>query len=370
MITNINLKNFKCFEDFSIELSNLNIFSGINSVGKSTVIQSLLLLRQSFESNCLKKGLQLNGEYVNIGNGVDLLNYFSDDDVISINIKSDIQENRLNYIYQPDIDFLHMDTKSDIKNLKKHNLFGNGFTYISASRMGPQRFYTGATFEVTENNHIGSKGELFATYIAIMKDEKIENTKVLHESEPRPSLINQVNAWLSEISPSIELIPDINKETGVVSLRYGFTGTSYKNTSSPINVGYGLSYVAPVVLSLLRAKVGDLIILENPEAHLHPKGQRRMGELLALAAAGGIQLIVETHSDHILNGIRLSVKKQIINKENVKLNFFSKKKQMDSKKREKIVYSKLSPLILDNGQLSDWPDGFFDEWEKALMELV
>lgn len=74
------------------------------------------------------------------------------------------------------------------------------------------------------------------------------------------------------------------------------------------NVGFGISYVLPIVLALVKAKKGELIILENPEAHLHPRGQRKMGELIARAAQGGVQVIVETHSDHILNGIRFVCK--------------------------------------------------------------
>ena len=78
MVNNLTVKNFKCFEHLSVELSNLNVFAGINSMGKSSVIQALLLLRQSYEMGTLDKGLHLNGELTQIGTGFDLMYRNSD----------------------------------------------------------------------------------------------------------------------------------------------------------------------------------------------------------------------------------------------------------------------------------------------------
>ena len=69
MIEHLHIKDFKCFEDLNVELSNLNVFSGINSMGKSSAIQALLLLRQSFEMGAIEKGLHLNGPLAQIGTG-------------------------------------------------------------------------------------------------------------------------------------------------------------------------------------------------------------------------------------------------------------------------------------------------------------
>ena len=94
-----------------------------------------------------------------------------------------------------------------------------------------------------------------------------------------------------------------------------------------------------------------------------------MGELIARAASGGVQIILETHSDHILNGIRLAVKNKIISGNDVRLNYFYQRTEKDLTIGEKVIHEKCSPVILDDGSLSDWPDGFFDEWDKALDEL-
>jgi predicted ATPase len=66
------------------------------------------------------------------------------------------------------------------------------------------------------------------------------------------------------------------------------------------------------VVACLAASPGSLLLLENPEAHLHPRGQTAMAELIARTAAAGAQVIVETHSDHVLNGVRLAVKRRVL----------------------------------------------------------
>jgi predicted ATPase len=131
------------------------------------------------------------------------------------------------------------------------------------------------------------------------------------------------------------------------------------------NVGFGITYVLPILTVLLKAKKGDVIIVENPEAHLHPKAQRMLGELILKAADVGAQIILETHSDHILNGIRLGVKNGIIGDANDVKNFFFTRENVG------IAYhvNVYAPQIDQEGNLDIWPNGFFDEWDKALMEL-
>lgn len=365
MIENIILENFKCFKHIEVELSNLNIFAGINGMGKSTTIQSLLLLRQTYELNAIDSGLFLNGKYVQIGTGKDLLYKNSDADFVSIQLGTDKGELKFKYNYDEISDFQKaFDGSFDFSESQRNiNLFSPTFSYVSADRIGPQRFYESSYHEIFDNNNVGSNGEFFADYLARRGSvDKIVNKNVMHENEKSEFLLTQTNAWLSEISPDMQIRVEEDQKTGVVSLSFS------KESYSPKNVGFGLSYLAPIIVSLLKAKNGDLVIIENPEAHIHPKGQRIMGELIAKAASGGVQIIVETHSDHILNGVRLSVKRGVINRNRTRLNFFYREKT------DNLVfpyeYKKMSPAILDNGELSDWPDGFFDEWDKALLGLL
>jgi predicted ATPase len=124
-----------------------------------------------------------------------------------------------------------------------------------------------------------------------------------------------------------------------------------------------LTYSLPIFVSCLLCKPGGLILVENPEAHLHPKGQVAIGKFLAKVAACGIQVIVETHSDHILNGIRISVRNSVIKHENVSLHFFDREPGISHTVRT-------TPKLDSDGRLDHWPDGFFGEWEKGLAELL
>jgi Uncharacterized conserved protein len=319
MLTRIELKNFKCFKNISVELSNLNVLAGINSMGKSSVVQALLLLRQSQERDQLLDGLSLNDLYVQIGTGKDLMNRNSNDDFISILLENDKKEYLFKYNYDRDSEFLTIKDVLEFEDVPEQdfNLFRNTFAYVSADRIGPRRYYNSSNYEVFRNNQVGVKGELFADYLAERSNDHIEDS-LKHVSCSSNRLLEQTNAWLSEISPGISIISKIDSETSVISLRY----KDFDGDSSPLNVGFGLSYVAPIVVALLKAKKDDLIIIENPEAHLHPKGQRKMGELIAKAAATGIQVIVETHSDHLFEWNSSFSKKSVIDKSLVRLNYF------------------------------------------------
>ena len=111
--------------------------------------------------------------------------------------------------------------------------------------------------------------------------------------------------------------------------------------------------------------IHKLVMIENPEAHLHPKGQAKMGELIARCAASGVQLFVETHSDHIVNGLRVAVKEKIITPKQVGINYFTKNIENGES------YTVNTPIKIGiNGELSYYPQDFIDEWENQLMKLI
>lgn len=131
----------------------------------------------------------------------------------------------------------------------------------------------------------------------------------------------------------------------------------------PQNVGFGLTQLFPVLVELLSASPGDIVIVENPEVHLHPKAQQDIGELLALVASCDVQVIVETHSDHVLNGIRLAVKgRTSVAPDDVAIHFFSRDSDGASRR--------LTPKIDADGRLDAWPEGFFDQFDQALAALL
>lgn len=185
-----------------------------------------------------------------------------------------------------------------------------------------------------------------------------------HPSARSLSLVHQVEAWMSEISPGIRLQLKPDAELDVINLQYAFkmrkqvTG-SYRAT----NVGFGITVTLPVLVALLSTAKDGLVLLEHPAAHLHPQGQARLGELIARAASCGIQVVLETHSDHLLNGMRIAVHEGLLAPDKIRLHFLHRQPQNGT-------ISSLAPRMLKNGRIDRWPDGFFDEWDKSLEKLL
>ena len=106
MIRKIKAENFKCFEQIELEISNLNLLSGVNSMGKSTLIQILLLLRQSDEQGALERGIYLNGKYTNLGVGKDILYTEAKENRIKFLVENDGCSLETIYDYNNAADFL------------------------------------------------------------------------------------------------------------------------------------------------------------------------------------------------------------------------------------------------------------------------
>lgn len=364
MIQKIKLTNFKCFPSVELSFRELNVFSGVNSMGKSTVIQSLLLLRQTYENNAIDRGLYLNGKYISIGTGKDLLYSNAGKEPIGIYVQSEVDQFDGWYEYNASADYLRRMAENREIEFHASNLFQDGFEFISADRLGPQLSYEKSYYEVHERKSIGQHGEYAVHFLVENRDQGISNKSVLYPDGQSEKLQYQTEMWMSGISPGVRI--DFDNYDGANSVGLRIRQKNKDETTSDYfsvrNVGFGISYVLPIVLSLLKAQKGDLVILENPEAHLHPRGQRMMGELVARAAQGGVQVILETHSDHLMNGIRIGVKNKVICQEKVQINFFQNN-QMTGRKEI------LNPQIQEDGRLSSWPDGFFDEWDKAIDEM-
>jgi predicted ATPase len=370
MISNIYVRNFKSLNDIDFVLTNLTLIAGKNNVGKSSLIQVLLLLRQSYEkTTLLESGLLLQGDYIKVGNGKDALSNDTNEDFFQFTI--DWEDNfclNLKYEYKSKSDLqpflLKKCDEYSRTSLFEKALFNNNFRYLSANRITPQSSYPASDYHVSTLNSLGITGEYTPHYLAV--NENLEVTDMLcHDQSSPKTLLNQVNAWMSEMSGGIKIGANVIEERNDVSLTYQFlTEGGRTDKFTPVNVGFGLTYVLPVVTVLLSAKVGDLLIIENPEAHLHPSGQSTMGKLISLVAESGVQIIVETHSDHLLNGVRVAVGEKKISKDNISLLYFSKDEEL--KQHATIT----TPYLDEKGRLDEWPQGFFDEWKIQLDKLL
>jgi len=377
MITSLHLLNFKPFANQLLEFKKLTLFSGLNSTGKSSVMQSLLLLRQSYQQGLLpEKGLALNGDFVNVGTARDALFEGAKEDLIGFDIVwENNSEGLWRFKYDQKVDVLNIVSEPVTSEVYKSNLFGNNFHYFQAERIGPRPFNEMSDYQVRQLGQLGIKGEYAAHFLAINGRKVIPNSSLSHpdvklktqrekeqSTEKSMDLIDQVEAWMGEISPGTRLKIEAKSDVDLMSFQYSYGDSNpYRAT----NVGFGISYILPIIVAALASTPGTIILIENPEAHLHPKGQVKMGHLLALAASGGVQVVIETHSDHVLNGIRLAVHGGKIDPKDVRLHYFQRQN-----KEGQAVTEVISPKIDRNGRIDRWPDGFFDEWGNSLEILL
>jgi predicted ATPase len=365
MIRSLRLINFKPFENQFLEFRPLTLLSGLNSTGKSSVLQSLLLLRQSFQQGLLSEtGLALNGDLVRIGTAQDaLFEGAGKEDPIGFDLvwENDIQA-VWRFNYDREVDVLNIASSPVAQQVYILSLFTNKFHYLDAERIGPRPFNEISDYEVHRLEQLGTRGEYTAHFLSRYGEKDIPNDNLNHLKAKSWNLANQVEAWLGEISPGTRLKISPKPDIDLMSLQYSYGDSNpYRAT----NVGFGITYTLPIIVAALASSPGTLILIENPEAHLHPKGQAKMGELLARAASCGVQVVIETHSDHVLNGIRLVVHGGKLDPKDVQLHYFQRQE-----KEGQLFTEVISPHVDRNGRIDQWPDGFFDEWDKSLEVLL
>ena len=369
MLEYLHVKNFKTLLSGGFPLAGLNIFSGLNGMGKSSLIQTLLLLRQSYERNVLfSRGLLLKGNYASLGTGKDVLSQESQEDAIYLTVKWSEREEPAAFVfdYAAKSDLQPVQQQVSIGQPEMLSLFNSNFQYLCADRVAPKSHHELSEFHINELNSLGNRGEYTVHYIADHSDQPLENRALIHPSAGSDDLLANIDAWMSEIAPGLKVKTEAMPQYNSATLSFAFVqGKQTTNEFKPQNVGFGLSYVLPVITSILRARPGDLLVIENPESHLHPAGQAVMGRLCTLVANSGVQLVVESHSDHFLNGVRVAIREGVAPKETVSLFFLEREAEGD----EHASHIR-RPQIDELGRIDEWPNGFFDEWDKQLERLL
>jgi predicted ATPase len=394
MITKLQLRNYKTHQDTTLNLANLTILTGLNGMGKSSIIQSLLLLRQSFFQNKeFKEGLILNGDLVEIGTGQDAVCSTAENDEFGFSCHFlETEEVKFRFIAkaaQSSDDVLALDESQSLipTNLTQQALFNKHFQYISAEHIEPRENHPRSTRIVERGwqiSHKKGRGEYAVHFLShfnnssstIHQDIIKVPPGMRHPSQDSDSLSVQVNAWLSEVSPgvSVEVAEDVNSNN--FALRFKFERkTDYTKAYKPQNVGFGISYALPVVLALIATPSlgGGLVLLENPEAHIHPQGQAKLVELMTRATQYNTQIIAETHSDHIINGTLVAIKKYLQNKQNpdaihrdnVAIYFLHRSLEDD---KHCALATRIE--INDQARTRKTPAGFFDQANKDLSFLL
>lgn len=375
MINEVELGYFKCFERMALPVSSLTVLSGTNASGKSSVFQSLVLLRQTMRVDEWSKRLYLNGVDLELGTVMDVVDKVhgrfsfeialsSETDKVHWNFDADKKRDGLSI----PIDSLNVNgTMFDRPFVDSHRLQFlvpetvsaasitnqiRNLTYLTAERTGPR-----PTYELQDNEVakvVGPRGDNAIGILYQNRDKVIsENLAV----DPKPAtLLSQVGNRMRQFFDNSSIDVQRIQRTNLVTL--GIRTSEQTDHHRPTHVGFGLTQTLPVIIACLNASPGDLLLIENPEVHLHPSGQAMMGEFLAAVSACGVQVMVETHSDHVLNGVRRAVKKSIAQASDVVIHFFQNRERNESQV--------ISPTINDHGEISHWPMGFFDQFDKDL----
>jgi predicted ATPase len=369
VISQLNLRLFKCFEYLKLPLAPLTLLSGSNASGKSSALQALALLHQTMLEHEWSTRLMLNGSAIRLGTVADVVDKVHGRRSVSIGVIADDHDYEWTFdgdraemsmsTEQVQVDSDSLQRPETLRFLLPPQEFGRSdqlserlrsLTYITAERVGPREVYVLEDAQTTPV--VGSAGEHAVSVLHSGRDEHVIQALALPDYPT--TRIRQVEARMRMFFPDCSI--DVQQVPQANAVTLGLRTSNDTDFHRPIHVGFGLTQVFPILVAALSARAHQVILIENPEVHLHPAGQARMGQFLAEVAQAGIQVIVETHSDHVLNGLRRAVRDQYVAPEFIAIHFFSPR-SIDG---TQVV----SPQIDGSGNIDFWPDGFFDQFDK------
>lgn len=349
----LEIRDLKCFRDVTLEMRGLTLLTGLNSSGKSTTLQALLL------ADIAARGISevpLIGESgLAMGEAQDALHREAPGRGIEITTLDGGLRSTTRFEV-PEAEgavTLHVARLPDTPAAR----IG---AYLSAERLGP-RDALEISGRPRDELNVGHQGQYTAQVLAEDDRRIVEEPRrvPLSTGSSLPATLGtQAEAWLSRIVRPIQVQASRVPGTSMATLRFREPVVTAEWVR-PSNVGFGLSYALPIVVAGLTVPQGSLFVVENPEAHLHPSGQSLIGEFLARISSSGVQVIVETHSDHVLNGVRRStvIEDAPISPTDVIIHFYGEN-------------GSTTPIeVTRTGGLSAWPVDFFDQIERDLTDI-
>lgn len=412
MFTELHLINFKIWQNVRLSLKPITLLLGANSSGKSSLIQSLLLLRQTVKGE---------HSYQDLNFGVPE----SQDSVILGKFKDVVRKSSLNYLAiqfswhtsdQPDVplsfaaryleypkgqaslDYLRLGTEKEFFTIERanYNIYSLRVGHERKSRgksedfrpeksyylsdkaleqLGPDGkkikqisqmlfneltslIYLGPVKRVAQRDYywkgfmpqsIGDDGSNAIDILIASDKEAQRERRKFKEPSGDGLIVQEVAKWLKKM----DLADDLHIKRLGRSERYEVLVTRNESTSNLKDVGVGVSQVLPVIVAALYAKPGHIVILEEPESHLHPLAQSLLAELFAcIAKERNVQFIVETHSEHLFRRMQTLLANQTITQEDCRM-YFVEREGKDAHLRELFTN--------EYGALTNWPEKFFGD---------
>ncbi len=426
-ITKITVGGYKSIaQEQSIEIRPLTILAGANSSGKSSIMQPLLLLKQTLEAPYDPGALKLNGPIIDFTSvdqllsrrlsessywfvrlemtkGVPIALYFEpglnkgftvkqialgpkseipldatmthhkivaalemDDNDIQANIVSAINESALSIGSEQQIASIAKNFRTELSisrnrcflelafktlNVTTQEVlsgFNSSFNKAAPLSILQMIHLQGVRGSPTRTSPVTATGEIypgsFEIYTAsVLLDWQMEDkTMKLRQLQTNLANLGLTNAVKAEMRNDAE-----------VEIRVGRTLQSdASDLVSIADVGIGVSQTLPVLVALLAAKPGQLVYLEQPEIHLHPRAQTAMAQVLADAAMRGVRVVAETHSSLLLLGVQTLVAEGKLPPELVKLHWFTR--------GDDGATTIQSADLDEGGAFGDWPEDFDD----------
>jgi predicted ATPase len=427
MLEKLRIQNFKSWQDTGdIAFDSLTGFFGTNSSGKSSILQFLLMLKQTVESSDRSRVLHFGDEksYVDLGTMYDILHQHAEPGQLGFELDwkhqnhlYDIQpgvfiENEWNYIqFSAEIvwaydriqliDFSYKEDESVIGVRYSHETSQNTPAYEAYATKGTQKhkvnlttgpskfyilphevpyqivpdrarnwvyeleeifeeiFYLGPlreypsrlyTWAGEQTQGVGNRGE--RAVAALLSSRNQGPTIDMGPDQPRRTVEEHVAHWLKELgliySFKVQPIAPNRKEYEVRIQRTAESASVFLT-----DVGFGVSQILPVLVLLFYVPEGSTVILEQPEIHLHPAVQAGLADVFIDAIKRRkLQIILESHSEHLLQRLQRRMAEEVITPEAIKLYFTSIEKGR----------SELTTLDLDEyGNIRNWPEGFFGD---------
>jgi predicted ATPase len=428
VITELRIKNFKCFSDTQpIKIRPLTFLVGPNSSGKSSVLKALLMLKQTIESTDITNPLVANGGWIEMGaypefifrndfnknleiaiefdlsNSADVVrsrylgrempakfsfnttfNYNRETtqielkeielDAEDIDLHSKIQYNHGKSTYSLSIDynengerkryvyphvkpikfydcrpiFRSDENREVMRSMRRLPIFNFGSSierefhnlfYLGPLRDFPRRIY-GASGQAPQD--VGIRGERALEVLRISG----RNAQISKRNVER-----QAKKWLKLFN----IADDIQLDQIVEAMYYIIfvIDSATKTRVNLADIGFGASQTLPIIIQSFYAPPQSLLLIEQPEIHLHPKAQSILGDLFIEAANGSDRsFIIETHSEHILSRVRRRMAEHKVKCEDVAIYYFEP--SIDGTIIRNVTLN-------DQGQYLDFPEGFFEE---------
>ena len=366
MIAEIRLENFKRFHDLSLRTADLTVLTGANGAGKTSVLHSLLLARQMTQQP-RQIHVELNGvDTLELGGAEDVIHREAGDELAAIEVL-DTEGKHWRWSFRAPVNKRTLNATVVDNPVDYAGAIAEPppwFTYLCAERLGPRDVLSASAADVGELG-VGSRGEFVAQVLASFGRSRVRKGRLaVNTTEATLSgLLHQTESWMGKIVRPTQIDAEWFPNTSVTRLRFKTPGLRTEWTRAP-NAGFGISYALPIIVAALRAESGGLLLVENPEAHLHPAGQSAIGGFLAQIADDGVQVVLETHSDHVLNGIRVAVAEgtAALNPEQAAIHFF--RAEDDGGPTVE------SMELRRTGELTTWPAGFFDQTQIDLAALA